>query len=83
MGAGDTVRSRFVLLEREGGSQLLGPGRVEDGGGGVSCSREFIRIERRGEGVVVSVLVLLVSPSFGHIYLPFARRWPAIKVPQL
>jgi len=39
VGAGDTVRSGFALLERErGGSQLLGPGRVEGGGCGVCCS---------------------------------------------
>ena len=38
VGAGDAVRSRFALREREGGSQLLGPGRVEGGGGGVCCS---------------------------------------------
>lgn len=33
--------------------------------------------------MVVSVLLLLVSSSFGHIYLPFTRRCPAIRVPQL
>lgn len=85
VGAGDTVRSRLALLERENGSQLLGPGRVEDGGGGVCCSRgwELIRAERRGEGVVVSVLVLLISSSLGHVYFPFTLRCPAIRVPQL
>jgi len=77
VGAGDTVRSG---LEGEDGSQLLGPGRVE---GGVCCSRELIRAERRGEGVVVSILLLLVSSSLGHIYLPLTRRCPAIRVPQL
>ena len=84
VGAGDTVRSRLALLEREGGSQLLGPGRVEGGGsGGVSCSRELIRAERRGEGVVISVLLLLVSSSLGHTHLPLTLRCPAIRVPQL
>ena len=40
VGAGDAVRSRLALLERERESQLLGPGRVECGGCGcgVCCS---------------------------------------------
>ena len=84
VGAGDTVRSRLALLEREGASQLLGPGRVEGGGsGGVCSSRELRRAERRGEGVVISVVLLLMSSSLGHTYLPLTRRCPAIKVPQL
>lgn len=81
------VRSRLALREREGASQLLGPGRVEDdeGGSGVccSCGLELRRAERRGEGVAVSVLVMLVSSSSGHTYLPFTLLCPAIKVPQL
>lgn len=85
VGAGDAVRSCLALFERERWSQLLGPGRVEDDGCGVCCSSgcELRRAERRGEGVVISVLSLLVSSSLGHTYLPFTLRCPAIKVPQL
>ena len=74
---------QLAFLGHERGSRLVCSRRVGDGGRGVCYSRggESRRTERRGEGVVVSVSLLLVSS--GHTHLPLTRRCPAIGVPQL
>jgi hypothetical protein len=49
-GTGDMACSRFGLLERKCGANLIGPGCVEDGGGCVTARSVARLSEARREG---------------------------------